>query len=80
MPVGCSNYYLEIITQADVKAWRNTRKISTQHLTILLHDVATCIERAGQTHVTLHVDVYDLQSHGTQQVDLALAVIFGMPN
>ena len=70
MPVGCSNYYSEIITQADVKAWRNTRKISTQHLTILLHDVATCVQRAGQTHATfetLHVDVYDLQAHGTQQ-------------
>ena len=35
-----------------VKAWPNARNISTQHLATLLHDVATVIERAGQTHAT----------------------------
>jgi len=35
-----------------IKAWPNARNISTQHLATLLHDVATVIERAGQTHAT----------------------------
>ena len=35
-----------------VKAWPNARNISTQHLATLLHDVATAIERACQTHAT----------------------------
>ena len=46
-----------------LKAWPNARKISTQHLATLLHDVATCVERVGQTHATFltfstqHVEV-----------------------
>ena len=36
-----------------LKAWPNARNISTQHLATQLHDVATCVERAGgQTHAT----------------------------
>ena len=36
-----------------LKAWLNARNISTaQHLATLLHDVATCVERGGQTHAT----------------------------
>ena len=35
-----------------VKAWPNAPNISTQHLATLLHDVATCVEWAGQTHET----------------------------
>ena len=31
-------------------AWPNARNISTQHLPALLHDVATSVERGGQTH------------------------------
>ena len=36
-----------------LKAWPNARNISTQHLAILLHDVATCVERDCQTHATV---------------------------
>ena len=59
-----------------VKAWPNARNISTQHLATLLHDVATCVERGGQTHATFssfstkHVNVYVPQAHGAQEVDL----------
>jgi len=47
-----------------LKAWLNARNISTQHRITLFHDVATFVERAGQTHATFsafsrqHVDVY----------------------
>ena len=57
-----------------VKAWPNARNVSTQHLTTLLPDVATGVERAGQTHATFstqHVDVYVPRAPGTQQLDLA---------
>ena len=59
-----------------VKAWRNARNISTQQLATLLHDVATCVERAGQTHATFpsfstqHVNVHVPQAPGAQEVDL----------
>ena len=56
------------------KAWQNARNISTQHLTTLLHDVATSVERAGQTHATFstqHVDAYVPQAPGAQPVNLA---------
>ena len=36
----------------NVEAWPKARSISAQHLTTLLHDVATCVERGGQTHAT----------------------------
>ena len=52
------------------KAWQNDRNISTQHLTTLLHDVATC----GQQHATFstqHVDAYVPQAPGAQPVNLA---------
>ena len=44
---------------------------------LLLHDVAACVERAGQRHATFstfstqHVDVYVPQAPGAKQVDLA---------
>ena len=38
-----------VISVRPIKAWSNACNISTQHLT-LLHDVATCVERAGETH------------------------------
>ena len=47
-----------------LKAWLNARNISTQHRITLFHDVATFVERAGQTHAIFlafsrqHVDVY----------------------
>ena len=61
-----------------VKAWPNACNILTQleHLAALLHDVASCLEGAGQTHATFstfstqHVDVHVPQSPGAQQVDL----------
>ena len=62
------------------KVWPNARNISTQLLTILLHDVATCVKWAGQTHaafstfLTQHVAVYVPQAPGTQQVDLVRMV------
>ena len=46
------------------KALLNARNISTQHRITLFRDVATFVERAGQTHATFsafsrqHVDVY----------------------
>ena len=63
-----------MFARTSLKAWPNARNISTQHLATLLHDVATYVERAGQTHTTFstqHVDVYVPQPPGTQQVDLA---------
>ena len=57
-----------------LKAWPIARNTSTQHLATLLHDVATFVERAGQTHATFstqHVAVYVPRAPGTQQVDLA---------
>ena len=60
-----------------VNAWPNARNISTQHLATLLHDVAACVERAGQRHATFstfstqHVDIYVPQAPGAKQVDLA---------
>ena len=56
-----------------IKAWPNALNISRQHLATLLHDVATCVERGGQTHATFssfstqHVDVYAPQAPGAQQ-------------
>ena len=56
-----------------LKALPNARNISTQHLATLLHDVATCVERAGLTHATFstfstqYVDVYVPQAPGAQQ-------------
>ena len=50
--------------QSQLKAWPNAFNISMQHLTTLLHDVATCVEWAGQTHTKVStfsmrpVDVY----------------------
>ena len=58
------------------KAWPNARNISTQHLATLLHDVATCVARGGQTHATFssfstqHVNVHVPQAPGAQEVDL----------
>ena len=60
-----------------LKAWPNARNISTQHLATLLHDVATYVERAGQTHATFstfwmqHVNVSVPLILGAQQMDLA---------
>ena len=60
-----------------LKAWPNARNILTQHLATLLHDVATGVERAGQTNATFsafltqHVDAHVPQAPGAQQVDLA---------
>ena len=59
------------------KASPNARNISIQHITTMLHDVATCVERVGQTLAafltisTQKVDVYVPQTLGTQQLDLA---------
>ena len=59
-----------------LKAWPNARNISTQHLVTLLHDVATCVERGGQTHATFssfstqHVNVHVPQVPGAKEVDL----------
>ena len=59
-----------------LKAWPNARNMSTQHLATLLHDVATCVERGGQTHATFslfstqHVIVHVPQAPGAQEVDL----------
>ena len=56
--------------------WPNARNTSTQHLATLLHDVATCVERGGQTHATFpsfstqHVNVHVPQAPGDQEVDL----------
>ena len=61
-------------SQYSIKAWPNARNTSKQHLATLMHDVATCVERAGQSNATFstqHVDVYVPQAPGTQQVDLA---------
>lgn len=60
-----------------MKAWLNAPNISTQLLTTLLQDVATCVERAGQTLTifstfsTQQLDVYVPYSAGTQQAQLA---------
>lgn len=48
-----------------------------QHITTMLHGVATCVKRVGQTLAafltisTQKVDVYVPQTLGTQQLDLA---------
>ena len=34
------------------KAWPDACNISAQHVTTFLHDVATCVKRADQTHAT----------------------------
>ena len=47
-----------------IKAWPNARNISTQHLATLLHDVAICAARGGQTHATF-------SSFSTQHVNVA---------
>ena len=47
----------------NVKDWPNARNISTQHLATLLHDVATCVARGGQTHATF-------SSFSTQHVNV----------
>ena len=60
----------------NLEGWPNARNISSQHLATLLHDVATCVERGGQTHATFssfstqHVNVYVPQAPGGQEVDL----------
>ena len=65
-----------IVLLETLKAWPNARSISTQHLATLLHDVATCAQRGGQTHATFpsfstqHVNVHVPQAPGEQEVDL----------
>ena len=59
-----------------VKAWPNARNMSTQHLVTLLHDVATCVARGGQTFATFssfstqHVNVHVPQAPGAHEVNL----------
>ena len=59
-----------------LKAWPKARNISKQHLATLLHDVAICVKRGGQTHATFssfstqHVNVRLPQAPGAQEVDL----------
>ena len=59
-----------VISVRLIKAWSNACNISTQHLATLLHDVATCVERAGQTHATCRC--LCAQGPGAQLLELAL--------
>ena len=59
------------LSNRDFKA----RNISTQHVATLLRDVATCVDRGGQTHATFssfstqHANVHVPQAPGAQEVD-----------
>ena len=57
----------------NVEAWPKARNISAQHLTTLLHDVATCVLNgvAKRTQHFHHVNVHGPQAPGAQEVDLA---------